>query len=235
MTEADWLSCADPMPMLTFLQGSGRAGDRKLRLFACACGRRLWDLLTDERSRSAVEVSERLADGLATNAERRQAALTANAVLGGGAAGVAAVVVSVPAAHAATAGAANAASAVAYALFPARVNGVTTVGWRRARRVECARQCDLLRDLFGPLPFRPVAVDPSLLRWNQGTIRKLAEVIYEEREVPSGTFDKTRLALLADALEDAGSDNREMVSHLRQQEGFHVRGCWCLDLLLGKA
>src|SRR5262245_45629180 len=63
MTEADWLTCADPQPMLTFLLR--RAGPRKLRLFAAACCRRIWTLLTDERSRAAVGEVERYADGLA--------------------------------------------------------------------------------------------------------------------------------------------------------------------------
>jgi hypothetical protein len=67
MTEAEWLACAEPDPMLQFLRG--KMSDRKLRLFACGCCRRIWDLITDQEARAAIEVAERFADGLATGRE----------------------------------------------------------------------------------------------------------------------------------------------------------------------
>jgi len=65
-----------------------------------------------------------------------------------------------------------------------------------------------------------------------GTVKRLAEAAYQERQLPGGTLDPLRLAVLADALEEAGAGG-DFVAHLRWP-GPHVRGCWVLDLLLGK-
>src|SRR5205807_20572 len=90
----------------------------------------------------------------------------------------------------------------------------------RAREEEV--QSSLLRDIFGN-PFSPVAFDP---RWLTTDVVALARGIYEDR-----AFD--RLPLLADALMDAGCDSDDILSHCRS-EGPHVRGCWVVDLVLGK-
>ncbi len=80
-----------------------------------------------------------------------------------------------------------------------------------------------LRDIFGN-PFRPVTLDP---RWLSSTVLDLARTIYDERVWE-------RMPILADALMDASCDNEEILNHCRG-EGPHVRGCWVVDLLLGKS
>ncbi len=86
-------------------------------------------------------------------------------------------------------------------------------------------QAALVRDVFGN-PFRPAAADPAWQTWHAGTIPRLAEGIYQER-----AFD--RLPVLADALEEAGCADPAILAHCREP-GEHVRGCWVVDLLLGK-
>jgi len=95
-------------------------------------------------------------------------------------------------------------------------------GTNAAAESESEAQLHLLRDIFGN-PFRPAAIDPS---WLTSTVVALARGIYEER-----AFD--RMPILADALQDAGCDNEDVLGHCRGPEP-HVRGCWVVDLLLGK-
>jgi hypothetical protein len=90
---------------------------------------------------------------------------------------------------------------------------------------ERIAQAAILVDLFDDL-FRPVTLDPGWLAWNNATIRKLARSIYDERRF-------TDLPILADALEEAGCTDNAILKHCRNG-GEHVRGCWVLDLLLGK-
>jgi hypothetical protein len=244
MKDAEWLPCTDAEGMVAFLEG--RASVRKLRLFACACCRRVWDLQTDQRSRSAVEVAEAYADGLAeVNAlwaaresageppkaaraaweSAREAADEAKqiAAIAWGTAAAAAHAASYAKAIEAAGGASHeAAWAMAWAVAGDRESGVTAA----AKRAELQVQSTLLRCIFGRLPFRPVTVDPDWLDWNGGTVPQIARATYEER-----AFD--RLPVLSDALEEAGCTDADVLGHCRGG-GMHVRGCWVVDLIAGK-
>ena len=105
-------------------------------------------------------------------------------------------------------------------------------GGRYVHRFHRGAQCRLLCELFGN-PFHPVALDPAWLAWNGGTVAKQAAAAYTERELPSGHLDQGHLAVLADALEDAGCNEAELLGHLRSA-GPHVKGCWAVDAVLGK-
>jgi hypothetical protein len=94
------------------------------------------------------------------------------------------------------------------------------------------RQVTILLDIFGTLP-RTVTIDPAWLAWNNSYVVTLAQAIYEQRSMPAGTLDPVRVAALADALEEAGCDDADILAHLRSP-GAHVRGCWVVDLILGK-
>jgi hypothetical protein len=95
-----------------------------------------------------------------------------------------------------------------------------------ARFAEAAVNSALLRDVLG-YPFRPApAIAPAWLACNDGAVRQIAQAIYDDE-----AFDL--LPLLADALEDAGCAEAEVLAHCRGP-GEHVRGCWVVDWLLDK-
>jgi hypothetical protein len=233
MTEAEWLACTDPQPMLGPLRGKVR--DRKLRLFGCGCCRRLWGALVPA-SWNAVEASEWYADrppnatvlhegsplygsqpdGEAVAATTGQAAL----FLSGGKPDIKRMLSSLQ----------SAAGYVAVHSEASLAGPRQAAAWHAARNAEGASQAALLRDVLGN-PFHPVTVYPA---WQMSTVLALAQAAYDERELPAGSLDTTRLAVLADALEDAGCTDADVLDHLRGP-GPHVRGCWAVDLLLGKS
>jgi hypothetical protein len=208
--------------MLTFLRDSGKLTDRKARLFAVACCRSIWHLMTDGRSRTAVVVAERFADGLTIKRWLKEARGEAFCVFDyvESEVEVAAVWASIRVAHPAA------------DLVAGEVAARTAEAQRGIKRAD-RENARLLREIFGPVPFRSISIPPSVRAWNNSIIQHLAEAAYENRLLPSGHLDPERLAVLADALEEAGAD-AEMVEHLRQP-GPHVRGCWTVDLLLGKS
>lgn len=222
MTEAEWGSYTDPTPMLIFMQG--RASARKLRLFGCACVRRVWHLLTEPRSRYAVEVAERFADGQAERNDLRTALLLSMGAYQ-----------SLPSGEAKAA--ARAASYTPRFTIASYVRGTvySETAYEDDKTImdlspEMACQASLMRDIMGN-PFRPFTIDSS---WLSPTVVSLAEAAYEERALPSGHLDPIRLAILSDAMEDAGCTEPELLGHLRG-EGHHWRGCWALDIVLGKS
>jgi hypothetical protein len=241
MTEAEWLTCVDPQPMLAFLHG--KFSDRKLRLFAVACCRRIWHLLTDERMTRAVESAERYADRELTQQDLTAAFDDAelacieayHAVHDPD--GPETVAWNIPASFLSSAmDACAAACAASHASNPhdpiapldaARYARDALARPEDPRRrtlvnLEQKRQADLLRCIYGN-PFSPIAMDGP---WLSSNVSALAQGIYADL-----AFD--RLPILADALEDAGCTNLDLLNHCRQA-GEHVRGCWAVDLLLGK-
>jgi hypothetical protein len=223
--------------MLKFVRG--KSSQRKLRLFAVACCRRIWHVLPDERSKRAVEVAEQYADGLVGDLEMASANSAARSIefLG---------------LNPRLASAANAAcrtSELSFDLFYATTDtyrSSANANSNETRAAEYIAQCRLLLDVLGN-PFRPVAIEKT---WLTPAVIELAHTIYSGR-----SFEN--IPRLAEALESAGCKNEVVLSHCRESEqraeemkaagcraeeipihcpaaGDHVRGCWVVDLLLGK-
>jgi hypothetical protein len=96
--------------------------------------------------------------------------------------------------------------------------------WDVGRDAENHEQVKLARDIFGN-PFRAVVFDPS---WRTSTAVGLARTMYDARDFGA-------MPVLADALEEAGCDTPDVLAHCRDPDGVHVRGCWVVDLVLGKS
>lgn len=225
MTESDWLCCDDPGRMLEYLGPAANA--RKLRLYLCACCRRLRHLLRDERSRRALEAAERYAEGDSGRDElsiartaAEQAAWPGLWYIGWYKQGREREA----ARHCVKEGSAEAAAVIAYfsALDDAHDAALRIIPWAEALSIKRPEQASLVRDLFG-IPARPVAVDPNWLAWNDGCVVHLARTIHDER-------DFGELPILADALVDAGCQDETILAHCRAPER-HARGCWVVDAL----
>jgi hypothetical protein len=221
LTEVAWLRSIDMQGMLQLLPST--PSPRKQRLVAVACCRRIWHLLDSAFSRRAVEVVERVAEGLAAEQEleltlqemRRMHNWSLTIGRGWFDVGYQAARDSWPASAA-----------------DRSVRKVAASGGSGAE--EGAAQSQLLRDIVGN-PFRPApALDPGWLAWQDGTVRQLSRKAYSHRRLPEGILQPAHLSLLADALEDAGCTDPDLLGHLRGT-GPHVRGCWAVDLVLGKS
>jgi hypothetical protein len=207
MTEHEWQDRTDPTPLLVFLRG--KASERKLRLFAVACCRRVGRLMTDGRSRRAVEVAERYADGLAGDVERIYSSKTAWAAW------------TTPAGAAAREAVEG--DAWASASGASRYASWAVCGVPRAQELHA--QAELARDIFGNI-FYPVTIFPFWFSWHGGLPVAMAQRMYDSR-------DFTDMPVLADALEEAGCQDSDILGHCRMTRE-HVRGCWVVDLMLGK-
>ena len=211
MTEQDWLACTDPLEMLAFLLTHPGYSERKMRLFAVACYWQVEEFHWDEPLFDAeVEAVEQYADRRIGRTGLLAASLAHLRQLFPGEEDSALQFVTEEADYAAW-----------MAQWAAERSQYAEDGAWPAGAAE-AGQADLLRDLFGN-PFRPIRPDPA---WQTPNAMTLAQAIYDDR-----AFD--RLPLLANALEEAGCDNADILNHLRGP-GPHVRGCWSLDLILGK-
>jgi hypothetical protein len=228
--EAEWLSCRDVDSLCKMLRHrdygvTTRFSDRKWRLFGVACVRRVSHAFKDERTRGLVEVVERLAGGLLTEEEVKHhwghARNPPNKDTE--------FPEDCPPDEEVARCAFQALVAIPFGSADAsRASG--SARWARGAahqpELEEQAQVALLRDIFGN-PYHPVPIpDPALLASSDGVVVKLAQAIYDE-----GAFD--RLPILGDAMEEAGSTNAEMLAHCREP-GPHARGCWVVDLLLGK-
>jgi hypothetical protein len=209
--EGDWLTGSDGETMAYWLDDYLISDYRlllrlrKFRLFATLCCRHIWDEFRHEECWRAVEVAEDFADNLATESDRKIAWRNVHTVTSKtGMVGIGWAAV-------------NAVGEQPYARFFAPY--VIKYGKQGGEKNLVARW---LIDIFGN-PYRPITLNPS---WLTSTVLSLATGIYDEK-----AFD--RMPILADALQDAGCDNAEILNHCRQP-GEHVRGCWAVDLLLDK-
>lgn len=204
MTETEWLFASEPHAMLLALQG--KVSDRKLRLFAVACSRRIWTLI-DDLGRSAVEAAENFADGDLGPDELRAARLACQ-----GAGGQASWYAAATRPEIAARNAARSAQA-----------GVASNPTLGTEAGELLAQAGLVRDIFGPQSFQQITVDPT---WLTPGVVQLARSIYDDRSFG-------RMPEMAEFLHQAGCDNDEILRHCRGP-GPHVRGCWVVDSILGK-
>jgi hypothetical protein len=218
MTEQEWSNCNVPFHMLCHLDEA--YSQRRLNLLATACFRRIWHLLPGPQSHHTVEVLELYADGLALAAElacAREKSWEDSKLLdeddirrrGVGAVYMDNVFDMLSAAADATDWGESPIAGEDYVPKP-------------SEKAEEKAQCNVIREIVGN-PFRPVTISSA---WETVNVVALAQAIYDER-----AFD--RMPILGDALEDAGCDNADILNHCRQP-GEHVRGCWVVDLLLGK-
>lgn len=252
LTEAQWLTGTQTYVLLKYLQqhllvARAKGGKRKLRLLSVGCCRADWHLITNADCRRTIEVAERAADSKATRIEVRNAAASCDALAiaaqdrmqvlmqrghnyRSSNPEVKAIMLDQAMAYAASYAASQRGGILGLQIVTNSVaqlqvmqpDAAAELPLSEKTRDVGARHCDLIRDVFGN-PFRPVTIDP---RWCSSTVLDLARTIYDDR-------GWERMPILADALMDAGCDSEDLIKHC-QGTGPHVRGCFVVDLLLGK-
>jgi len=235
VTEAEWWGARDSWRTTEWLFKERAAGERKLRLVSGVCCRRLGHELGGKQYEQWIGMLEQLADGLI---ERKLLPdFLRWGYPGSGATGH--EIGGPPSAEEWAEAACRAAFAPSPTLgaavdmdsgrtfpgsVPLYVALATTFPDPTQVDAKLQDQVHLLHDIFGPLPFRDVLISPA---WLTSDVIALARGIYDEK-----AFD--RMPILADALQDAGCDNAEVLDHCRAANWEHVRGCWVIDLILGK-
>ena len=245
MTESDWATCADPQLVLMLLRSRGAATDRKYRLFACACCRRVWDRLPHPLNRGLVvavedhpggrfedpviQAAARASSSVEPECSGRPAYWVAKALGRGFYKLTAAESAALVACKAMALDDPEYGHRAEVALFWSAPRGdlaarvVSLPAPDPAVRAETAAQAALAREVFGN-PFRPARFEAG---WRTEAVVGLARGVYESR-------DFTIMPVLADALEDAGCGEDGILAHCRGP-GPHIRGCWVVDVVLGKA
>ncbi len=221
MTESEWLTCANPVQMVEALEDKG--SDRKFRLLGCAGCRSLRSPVADRESQHKIDVAEAYADGWVIREALIEAAnvvwqtLYRNGWRNPHESFPPIHYLSEP--HSFDAGLRTLAACVD---LEASERSLRFWAWEKQKRRR-AFYVALVRDIFGN-PFRPVAFSSD---WRTDTAVTLARQMYESREFSA-------MPILADSLQDAGCDNDDILNHCRDTSLTHVRGCWVVDLVLGK-
>lgn len=247
MTEQEWLATTDLEDMFHMLSSRfnplfkkeflsydqtpvTRFLCRKFQLFSVGCCRQVWDLFTDPNCRRALEVGEQYADRLVPGVEVLK--VTGN-VLGKTALLEARTLPEVQAKTARYA-VLDYSGPCQFIPTPVQASGYTVedisqlvyLSYPNDRETFMRYQrimADVLRDVLGN-PFTPTAFSPE---WRTATAQSLARTMYDARD-----FSAT--SILADALQEAGCDSRDVLHHCRAADGLHTRGCWVLDLVLAE-
>jgi len=211
--EQSWLTTESPASLLYTAKQLKVLKPRKAMLFACGCYRLVWDKITLANVRETVERAEERADKKLSQEELRKYRY----------------VMGLPTRDSQNLLQLSLSSLVTPKMLPMHIAWLVRAAfdpakWDHANKWEhCKPQADLGREVLGN-PYKPVTLDKS---WRTDTAVALARTMYESR-------DFSGMPILADALQDAGCDSDGILNHCRAANQVHVRGCWVVDLVLGK-